>query len=216
MENDIMDDLNDLEDDCDDYVCYHISIVVPRHILFVIIIINYLLYSLQVFPLVRSSSLRKELLGIPSAERIQSRIKTIKDVSGQFVDDVNIVLEKCGDSHYVIMVLSDLVSKLLNHFIFFSLSIYQNDLTFCQLIHCFLLQTINLAKILEGEKNKITVDIVKEHSKSEPDYKCVDSMHIINTILSRELPAERFGGIINIILAMRPSATTKEIEDSLV
>lgn len=83
-------------------------------------------------------------------------------------------------------------------------------------IRSFLLQIIDLAKALKGEKGKITVDTVKEHSKKEPDYKCVDSMHIFHTILLRELPPERIGGIINLILATRPSATTEEVEDSLV
>lgn len=78
------------------------------------------------------------------------------------------------------------------------------------------MQTIDLAKKLNGEKDKITVETVKEQCKMDPDYKSVDSMHVVHTILSRELPPERFGAIINLMLTMRPSATTEEIEDSLV
>lgn len=79
-----------------------------------------------------------------------------------------------------------------------------------------LLQTIDLAKKLNGEKDKITVEIVKEQCKMDPDYKSVDSMHVVHTILSRELPPERIGALINLMLIMRPSATNEEIEDSLV
>lgn len=50
----------------------------------------------------------------------------------------------------------------------------------------------------------------------DPDYKSVDSMHIFRAILSRDLPPERIGGIINLVLTTRPSATIDEIEDSLV
>lgn len=78
------------------------------------------------------------------------------------------------------------------------------------------MQTIDLAKKLKGEKDKITVDTVKEQCKLDPDYKSVDAMHIFHAILSRELPAERISGIIHMVLTTRPSATTDEIEDSLV
>lgn len=69
---------------------------------------------------------------------------------------------------------------------------------------------------MKGEKGRITVDIVKKHSKSEPDYKLVDSMHILHTILSRQLPPERIGGIINLNLATRPSSSTEDVEEALV
>lgn len=49
-----------------------------------------------------------------------------------------------------------------------------------------------------------------------PDFKRVDTMHIFQTILLRELQPERFGGVINLLLAMCPRATTEEIKDSLV
>lgn len=62
-------------------------------------------------PLNRSDSLREVLLEAPTAEGIQNRIETIKDISGQFIEDVNAILEKCGSSNYVIMVLSELVRE---------------------------------------------------------------------------------------------------------
>ena len=73
--------------------------------------------------------------------------------------------------------------------------------------------------MLHGKAHRITVDIIKENSESMTDsenYEYVDNMHIFHTILSRELPSERIAGIINLILAKRAEATTKEIEDSLV
>lgn len=67
--------------------------------------------SLQACPLNRSDSLRQALLEAPTAEGIQNRIVTIIDISGQFVEDVNAILEKFGSNNYVIMVLSELVRK---------------------------------------------------------------------------------------------------------
>lgn len=80
----------------------------------------------------------------------------------------------------------------------------------------FLPQIIGLANALKGEKKEITVDDVKRHSKTEQDFKCVDCMHIFHTILSRELPPERIGAIINLMLATRPTASTENVEDALV
>lgn len=77
-------------------------------------------------------------------------------------------------------------------------------------------QAIDLTKTMKGDNTKITMDDVKEYSKSVQDYKSLDSMHILHSILLRDLPQERFGAIINLILATRPSASTEEIEDSLV
>lgn len=75
---------------------------------------------------------------------------------------------------------------------------------------------IDIARKLNGEKEKITLGTVKEQCKMDPDYKTVDGMHVLHTILLRELPPERIGGLINLVLSTRPSATTEEIEDSLV
>lgn len=79
------------------------------------------------------------------------------------------------------------------------------------------MQVIDLAKNLKGDKDTITVDSFN-HSTSNnmPDFKRVDQMHTFQTILLRELPPERIGAIINLILTTRQCATTEEIEDSLV
>lgn len=73
------------------------------------------MHLLQVCSLNRSDSLLADHLETPTVEGIQSRMGTIKDISDQFVEDVNAILENCGNSHYVIMFLSGLVRKLLEH-----------------------------------------------------------------------------------------------------
>lgn len=70
---------------------------------------------------------------------------------------------------------------------------------------------------MKGEKGTITVDTIKDRTgNTMPDFKYIDVMHIYQTILSRELPPERYGAIINLELANRQSATIEEVEDSLV
>lgn len=44
----------------------------------------------------------------------------------------------------------------------------------------------------------------------------VEELKIIQAVLLKQLPAERVNGFINIIYAMRPSASEKEIESALV
>lgn len=64
--------------------------------------------------------MRDAILEIPTAEMIRSRMETIKDISGQFVEDVNVILEKFPNDAYVIMVLHELVRKFLNRIVVFS------------------------------------------------------------------------------------------------
>ena len=51
---------------------------------------------------------------------VRIRIQTIKDISSQFVDDVNVILEQCGNCPYVIVVLSELVRILFHQFLIYS------------------------------------------------------------------------------------------------
>lgn len=74
----------------------------------------------------------------------------------------------------------------------------------------------SFVQLPKGENLKIDVDAVKERSKTLPEYKLVDNIKILQSIFSRQLPSERFNGIINLIYASRPSATHKEIESALV
>lgn len=82
----------------------------------------------------------------------------------------------------------------------------------------YFLQAIELAKALKGDRQTITVDTVRQSNwHNTDDFKSIDAAHILNTILSRDLPPERFGAIINLILATNLRASTEEeIEDSLV
>lgn len=64
----------------------------------------------------RSDSLREALMEKPTAEGIKSHIRAIKDISGQFVEDIDVILEKCGKSSYVVMVLHELVRKFTQNF----------------------------------------------------------------------------------------------------
>lgn len=75
---------------------------------------------------------------------------------------------------------------------------------------------MNLLKPMKGEEDRITVAVMRGKSKKKHDYYIIDEMHIFSTILSRELPTERFGGIINLHLTKLSTATDEEIEDSLV
>lgn len=46
------------------------------------------------------------------SQMIRQHVREIKDVSGQFIEDVDVIIDKCENDHYVIMVLSELVRKL--------------------------------------------------------------------------------------------------------
>lgn len=64
----------------------------------------------------RSPSLSEALLEEQTVKTIQSRVATIIGVGDQFVKDLDVVLEKCGSSNYVIIILHELVSKPLKQF----------------------------------------------------------------------------------------------------
>lgn len=74
----------------------------------------------------------------------------------------------------------------------------------------------SFAQLSKGDNDKIDMDAVKERSKTLPEHKMIDNIKIIQSIFSRQLPPERFNGLINLIYASRPSATPKEIESALV
>lgn len=48
------------------------------------------------------------------------------------------------------------------------------------------------------------------------DYERNDNAGILNAILSRELPPERFNGVLSLILAFRNGASDEEIEKTAV
>lgn len=74
------------------------------------------LFSLQVhgaYPLIRSDSAHKAHMEAPSIEKTQKRIRTVEGISDQVVGDFDMILEKCGHSYYVLMILSELVRVYL-------------------------------------------------------------------------------------------------------
>lgn len=163
----------------------------------------------------RSKSVVEAHQDLATVPKIRSRMRTIKGASDQFIEDVNDIIEKCGNKGYVVMILHELVrnsekntSTLLLPF-------------FLVIINCgrflYYLQMVYIAKDLKGDKDTITVDAIKRlQPYNMPECKSIDAMHISQTILSRELPPERFGGIINLVAATELRVTTEEIEDSLV
>lgn len=75
----------------------------------------------------------------------------------------------------------------------------------------------DLAEISKNDENsKINVNDFEIRSKTVPDYKILDNVRILQTILSKHLPAERSNGIIDLIYVARPSATSEEIQSALV
>ena len=110
-------------------------------IYFFLNIFRYIIRHLfQACPLRRTKSVQEEFMKDETAENIQRLIKSIKDVNGQFVEDVNVILEKCGIDPYVMMILSKIVRFQLDqfsHFCFFFLKV-RNKCVFGQLCVLFL------------------------------------------------------------------------------
>lgn len=73
-----------------------------------------------------------------------------------------------------------------------------------------------LAELTTSDNSTIDVNMIRDHSKTVPEYKVIDSVKIFQTVLSNQLPPERTSGIINLIYATRLSATTEEIQSALV
>lgn len=80
---------------------------------------------------------------------------------------------------------------------------------------------------MKGNKKKILVHDIKEKFKpfeihADGEYmdntfkQNVDLANVFQTILSKQLPPERFDGIIALWLSLRPDVPEKEIEDALV
>lgn len=67
-------------------------------------------------------------------------------------------------------------------------------------------------------KGNATIDVntMKDHSKVVPEHKLIDNVKIFQTLLLKQLPAERCNGLINLIYATRPNATESEIQSALV
>lgn len=66
--------------------------------------------------------------------------------------------------------------------------------------------------------SEITVSNVKDYLSDYQvvEYDLIDKADILRTILLRELPPERFNGVLSLVLAFRLGATDSEIEKALV
>lgn len=62
---------------------------------------------------------------------------------------------------------------------------------------------------------KIDVNIVKEHSSTIHPL-TVENIKVLQAILLRKCRPEDINGIINLMYAMRPNATSDEIQNALV
>lgn len=82
-------------------------------------VLQHLSHSLQVYascPLIRSDSTHNAYLEAPTIEKTQKRIRTVEGISDQVVEDFDFILEKSGQSYYVLMTLSELVRKPIEEF----------------------------------------------------------------------------------------------------
>lgn len=67
-----------------------------------------------------------------------------------------------------------------------------------------------------GQIQKIEVNTVKEYSKQEAEYRIIDNANIMQSLLTKQFPPERIGGLVNLIAATRPNAPEDEIQKTLV
>lgn len=148
-----------------------------------------------------------------SAQCILNETRRINGASEQFIEDLNIILEKYHNNSYVSLVLHTFVSGFNNSFHSTFVSVDLGTFMFNSFI---LLQIHIFAQLPKDENMKIDVSAIVERSKALPEYKLIDNIKILQSIFSRELPPERFNGLINLIYSTRPSAATKEIENALV
>lgn len=71
-----------------------------------------------------------------------------------------------------------------------------------------------LAEMSNDGNTKIDVNIVKEYSKHNA--LTVDDVKVLQGILLKKLRPEDINGIINLMYAIRPNATSDEIQSALV
>lgn len=59
----------------------------------------------------RSNSVIEAWETTATIAKIQSRMGTIKSISSQFTEDVNVIIEKCGNKGFLVMMLFETVSE---------------------------------------------------------------------------------------------------------
>ena len=124
----------------------------------------------------------------------------------QKLESINVIRETFQHDAFVDMMIEEFVSEIfLNEFFFF---------TGINMIVFFIYQTEFANKITND--HTVDVDFVIKNSKSVPEFKLIDNAKILQSILSRRLQPEQFNAVINMVYAMRPSATSQEVEEALV
>lgn len=66
----------------------------------------------------------------------------------------------------------------------------------------------------DGGNVKIDVNIVRNHTRI--GFITVENVKVLQAILLRKLAPESINGVINLMYAMRPNATSDEIQSALV
>lgn len=154
---------------------------------------------------------------MPSVAKIQAYLNgsdghVIKDMSPQFIENVNNVLEKFQNNNYVVYHLYAIVSEFIN---LIKTSINLIEVEVCVLFNNdnnYTFQMDHLER--DGKDSRLTVaDVRKDATENGMIFNYVD---VLQTLLSKELPPEQVNGIINLKLMTRRNATDNEIENALV
>lgn len=85
----------------------------------------------------------------------------------------------------------------------------ENVHQFLTRVHLFLTHDFFEKK---GENSTIDVNTVKIYSKMVSDFKLIDNVKILQTVLLKQLPPKRCNGLINLIYATRRSAKERKVE----
>lgn len=73
-----------------------------------------------------------------------------------------------------------------------------------------------LIAMSDGGNTKIDVNIVKKYSNSYRTLITVENVKVLQDILLKKFRREEINGVINMMYAMRPNATSDEIQNALV
>lgn len=152
----------------------------------------------------------KTVLEIPDINHYLTSGDATKNVSQQFIEDVNIIHEKFPNNRFVTVSIVGMVSakKILS-------KVQNQSSEIVIKIQKFQLEL--LANTFHGKDSKIDLARIKNFPKSvDEHYWIIDGAQILNTILSKELPPERTNGILNLWLSLRATATDAEIGNALV
>lgn len=168
-------------------------------------------------------------MGFNSCTELSSEVRSIRKythsivgISDQFVHDIDAVLDQFKNNEFVVLALKRFVSSTPCRFDQHSRFCFYLSPKVLVTIDFITFQMLTFAKMSnEAKLSKIDVNIVKKPANDNSTMRVeetefVDAVKILQAVLLKQLPAERISGIINIIYAMRPSASENEIENALV